>query len=47
VVRRRVRNKQERLALPLHVVVECESVYLDVWHARYLLAAAHIIPAGN
>jgi hypothetical protein len=39
VVGRRVGDEQKRLALPLHVVVDQESVYVDAWHLRSLLAA--------
>ena len=40
VVGGRVRDQQERLAFSLHVVVDREPVYLDLWHARSLLAVA-------
>src|SRR6266536_1244219 len=39
MVRRRVRDQQKRLALPLHLVVDREPVDLDLWHDRSLLAA--------
>ena len=38
VVGRRVMDQQERLALPLNLVVDRESVYVDLRHARSLLA---------
>ena len=38
VVRGRVRDQQERLALPLHLVVDREPVHLNLRHARSLLA---------
>src|SRR5207248_10054393 len=38
VVGGQVRNQQKRLALPLDVVVDRKSVYLDLWHACSLLA---------
>jgi len=34
VVGRGVGDQQKRLALPLHVVVDQLSVYVDAWHAR-------------
>src|ERR687886_2898326 len=39
VVRGQVWDQQERLALPLHVVVDRKLVYVDLWHARSVLAA--------
>src|ERR671922_1639430 len=39
VIRGRVWDQQERLALPLHLVVDREPVYLDLGHGRSLLAA--------
>jgi hypothetical protein len=41
MVRRRVRDQQERLALSLHVVIDPEPLYLDLRHARLLLAAVN------
>src|SRR6266545_6813929 len=38
VVRGRVRDQQERLALPLHLVVDREPVHLNLRHGRSLLA---------
>jgi hypothetical protein len=37
VVRRRVRDQQERLTLALDVVVDRQPVDLDLWHALHLL----------
>jgi hypothetical protein len=34
VIGGQIRDQQQRLAVPLHVVVEREFVYLDLWHAR-------------
>jgi hypothetical protein len=40
VIRRRVRDQEERLALPLHLVVDRKSVDLDLRHG-------HSLPAGR
>jgi hypothetical protein len=42
VVGRQVRDQEKRLALPLHVVVDREPVYVDVWHVRSLLALSAV-----
>jgi len=34
-----VSDQQERLALPLHVVIDRESVYIDLRHVRLLVGA--------
>src|SRR6476620_8511543 len=39
MVSRGVGDQQEWLALPLHVVIDSESVYVDLRHARSLLAS--------
>jgi hypothetical protein len=41
VVRRRVRDQQQRLAFPLHFVIDRQSLYFDLRHALLLLAAVN------
>ena len=47
VVGRRVRDQQQRLALPLDVVVDREPVYLDLRHARSLLLFVQRAPCAS